>query len=86
MYHGAILIGPSKTSLVHGGGWEKLTMTLWAVPSDDMLCACSGCAMAGMLTTPAIPAQPQTVLGARKACHKGDVPCILQKLLLACRS
>src|SRR4030095_10714080 len=33
------------------------------------------CALAGMLTTPAIPARPQTVLGAREECHKGDVPC-----------
>jgi polyisoprenoid-binding protein YceI len=39
-----------------------------------------------MLITPAIPGRPQTVLGAREDCHKGDVPCILQNILLACRS
>ena len=64
-----------ETALVPSVTYEGLSeversLTLWAVRSDDMLGACSRWALASLWTTPARPAHPQTILGAREDCHQ----------------
>ena len=64
-----------ETALVPSVTYEVLSeversLTLWAVRSDDMLCACSRWALARLWATPARPAQPQTIRGVREDCHQ----------------